>query len=79
MYVSCCTLGVGVCIAFTSSVSVHVVLYIGCRCMYCVVVYTGCRHMYCVVLYTECRCMSGMSSVGTCIAWCCKLCVVVCV
>ena len=47
IYVFCCT----------SGIDVRIVLYVGCRCMYCVVVYTGCRRMYCVVLYTGCRCM----------------------
>lgn len=57
---------------------VFIMLYTRCRYMYCVVVYTG-WSMYCVVLYHGCRCMCSMSGVGSCIAWCCMSCVVVCV
>jgi len=52
-------------------VRIYVVLYIGCRSMYCFVLYTRCRSMYCVVLYIGCRCMYGISGVSACIAWHC--------
>ena len=53
----CCTSNVCVCIVLccTLAVGIYVVVYIKCRCMYCVVLYVvfGCIN----VMYIVCMCM----------------------
>ena len=77
VFVLCCTSGIGV----------WVVLYTGCMCMHFVTLHVMCGWMssdvhfahICTYTRCRCRCMWCISSIGAYGAWCCMVCVVVCV